>query len=273
MATRRRVDVDDIKSWANIGLKMLNRPEEPIEYTVELEPYDLDHAIVTERVRTSTWSALCLRKQTYTERYPKESMINPDTGMYDDAGTFRMLGGTAWHGLPVFKYMGGVQEIYLDHEGITGHIDWWLPEQRIIIDTKYTGWIPKDPHENHVHQCAGYYAEHNLLGSSTEQVFIWYVDRCLKRGSPLHEVFELVFDHKDHEGLPAIDPDSVTRFQLLLPEWDIDYIWNEVVQSRRKTILDGRKGILPPRMVDYNGYNHFLCKGCAYRSRCKLNAL
>lgn len=252
---------------------MLNRPEEPIEYTVELGPYDLDSAIATERVRTSTWSALCGRKAVYSERYPKEAMKHPDTGLHDDAGTFRMMGGTAWHGLPVFKHMGGVQEIYMDYEGVTGHIDWWLPEQRIIIDTKYTGWIPKDPHENHVHQCAGYYAEHNLMGTPTEQVFVWYVNRCLRTGTPNHEVFEMVFDHKDHEGLPAISSDSVSRFQLLLPEWDIDHIWNEVVQPRRKAILDGRKGVLPPRTELCDSFQYFLCKGCAYRNRCKVNAL
>lgn len=270
---RKRVTVDDIKAWANIGLKQLLRPEEPIEYTVKLEPYDQDFAVATERVRTTRWSAICMRRGVYVERYPAESMIDPDTKMYDNAGTFRMLGGTAWHGLPVFNHVGGIQEVYLDHEGVTGHIDWWIPEYRTIIDTKLTGWIPKDPRENNVYQVAGYYAEHNLMGVPTEQVFIWYVDRCLKTGSPLHQVFEIVFDHNDHEGLPPVDPAVANRFQLLLPDWNIDHIWNEIVQPRRQVVLDGRKGILPPRMPEYDDFNHWLCQRCPYRPRCRLDAL
>lgn len=270
---RERLTVDDIKSWANIGLRMVNRPQERMEYTTVLEPYDLDYAIATERVRTSTWSAICLRKATYGERYPAESMIDPDTKMYDDAGTFRMTLGTGFHALPVFAHKGGIQEVYLDYEGVTGHIDVWLPEYNTIIDVKTTGWIPKDSQPNHIHQVSGYYAENNLLGRKTEQVFVWYVDRCLRSGSAIHQVFEIVLDHKDHKGLPPVDPEKSSRFEILLPQWNIESIWKDLVQTRRQVILDGRRGILPPRMDDFDNFRHWLCQRCPYRGRCKVDAL
>ncbi|MHA1290463.1 MAG: PD-(D/E)XK nuclease family protein [Candidatus Thorarchaeota archaeon] len=265
-----RLTVADLKAMANQGLIELNRPTERIEYTTVLEPYDIDEAIFKDLVRSSSISAICKRKQAYGEKYPKESQLDASTQLYDMAGTVRMLMGTAFHALPTFRRFGEVKEYEFELDGVTGHIDIWLPKSKTIIDIKTTGWIKDDPQANHVVQVATYYAAMNKLGHDVRQVFIWYIDRCLRRGTPVHEVFEIVFDHNDHENFPAFDAAKSTRFEFDVG-WNIEHIWNDVVLPARQTFLDARKGILPERWEQYGTKDDWLCRLCQFKQRCKLN--
>lgn len=267
---RERITTDNVIAWINNSVEDLSNPEEPIEYGEVLEPYDLEYYFLLGWTRMSTICNLCLRKAVYAERYPMENQEG-----YPSALSLSALIGTGFHALPHLRRLNPVYEKFVEYKGITGHIDIWLPEQRVIIDIKTTSRLPDDPRPKDVKQVSGYYAVNNLVGDRTEQVFLWYVNRCAWfKAKTNHRVFEIVFDHEDHAetGLPAHDASRKKRTELCLG-WSIDETW-EKVSSWRDAVLKGREGILPPRMPENDDFKHYLCQSCPFREgRCKLDAL
>lgn len=265
---RRRLTVDDIQAWINESIEDLANPSEDIEYSETLHANDVSMAVLLEQARMSSLSAICLRKEIYNERYPEKAKEG-----FSSSVELAALMGTGFHALPHFRNKNPIYELYLEHEGVTGHIDVYFPDYSVLLDIKTTSRLPKDPRPHNVTQVAGYYAGNNLIGNKTEQVFIWYVNRCAWFKQDNHCVFELALDHRDHldTELPAYDTSRKNRQELYLG-WNIQRIWEDI-QDRRKTILDGRKGILCDQMAEYDNFNHWLCKSCPFKSRCKMNVL
>jgi len=87
----------------------------------------------------------CMRRAYYQLTIPERS-ISPQ-------GAVRAWVGRECHKTDI---LGGEMELSLEWEGITGRIDEYDPERKLLLDKKTTRVIPREPWSHHITQCEYY---------------------------------------------------------------------------------------------------------------------